>query len=142
MQQTQQNYRYLGLGFLILAMLATALPSAAAPATASDPLLTEAQGPCDPRLDGPDYVPGTDADGHPVAPADMDQGKFLVPDGALVPLGGKSRGKGRGDEFEAYVALNHDQLDSILNPRPACPSPRQKAHSGGDQNANHTPSRQ
>lgn len=142
MQQTQQNYGHLGLGLLILALAVTAFPSAAAPsAPASDPLLTEAQGPCDPRLDGPDYVPGTDADGHAIAPADMDQGKFPVPDGVLVPLGGKSRKRSHGDEPQAYAALNHDQLDSILNPRPACPSPQHKAHSGG-QNAIHTPSRQ
>jgi len=122
MQQGQQNYRLVAMGLLLLSLTIPAIPSAA---SGSDTPLTEAKGPCDPRLDGPDYIPGTDADGYPVVPADPDQ--VSVPEGVLFPLSGKSNKKGRIGEANAYAYLNHDQIDSILSSKLGCP-PRQKAH--------------
>jgi hypothetical protein len=73
-QQAQQNYKTLA-AMLLIGVLAT--PVSAAPARtgisaggAPQSLLTDGpQGPCDPRLDRPDYVPGVDVSGNPVLPA-------------------------------------------------------------------------
>lgn len=120
MQHAQQNY-VLALIFLALGTLLA--PALAAAASAPDPLLAEAAGPCDPRLDGPDYVAGTDVSGNPVAPADLAQAKMPAPNGVLVPLAGSS---GQGRRPQAYAELSQKDVDSLLNPKPAC-SPARKA---------------
>jgi hypothetical protein len=123
-QQTQENC-FLALAFLVLGtLLAPALADAAAAGPAkSDPLLTEAPGPCDPKLDGPDYVAGTDVDGNPVATADLSQAKIPAPNGVLLTLAGET-GKGKSARPQAYAQLSQKDVDSILNPKPACPAAR------------------
>ena len=115
MQQAQQNcflaWVFLALGTLLAPTLATA-------AGGPDPLLTEAKGPCDPGLDRPEYVAGTDAGGNPVAPADLSGGRIPAPKGVLVPLAGRS---GRRGGSQAYAELDQKDVDSLLNPKPACP---------------------
>ena len=119
MQQTQENC-WLALAFLVLGtLLAPTLADAAAGKVQPDPLLAEAKGPCNPRLDGPDYVAGTDVDGNPVMPADISQTKIPAPNGVLLPLAGKA---GKGSRPQAYAQLSQKDVDSILNPKPACPS--------------------
>ena len=118
MQQTQQNY-ILALVFLALGTLAPAIAAAASPA--ADPLLAGTQGPCDPRLDGPDYVAGTDVDGHPVTPAELSQAEMPAPSGLLVPLAGRSH-RHRAPQSQAYAELSQKDVASILNPEPACPA--------------------
>jgi hypothetical protein len=122
-QQTQENC-WLALAFLVLGtLLGPALADAAAGPPKPDPLLAEAKGPCNPGLDGPEYVAGTDADGNPVAPADLSQEKVPVPQGILQPLNGQSR-KARGDRQQAYAVLSQKDVDSILDPKPTCPPAR------------------
>lgn len=123
MQQTQENC-WLVLGFLVLGtLLAPTLADAAAGGAQPDPLLAEAKGPCDSRLDGPDYVAGTDVDGNPVVAADLSQAKIPAPNGILLPLAGEP-GKGKAARPQAYAQLNQKDVDSILNPKPACPAAR------------------
>jgi hypothetical protein len=117
-QQTQQNYYLTAAAALILLLTVTAAFS-----RDTDPLLTEAHGPCDPKLEGPDYVPGTDADGNPVAAADSSQAKVPVPDGMLLPLGHQS-GAGGNTRPRALAQMNQKELDPLLNPKPACPPAR------------------
>jgi len=122
-QQTQENC-WLVLGFLVLGtLLAPTLADAAAGGAQPDPLLAEAKGPCDSRLDGPDYVAGTDVDGNPVVAADLSQAKIPTPNGILLPLAGEP-GKGKAARPQAYAQLNQKDVDSILNPKPACPAAR------------------
>lgn len=118
MQQTQQNYYLMAAAALILLLTATAAFS-----RDTDALLTEPHGPCDPKLDGPNYVPGTDADGNPVAAADSSQAKVPVPDGMLLPLGHHSGANGNARP-QALARLDQKELDPILNPKPACPPVR------------------
>jgi hypothetical protein len=123
-QQTQENC-WLALAFLVLGtLLAPTLADAAAGKVQPDPLLAEAKGPCNPRLDGPDYVAGTDVDGNPVVAADLSQAKTPAPNGVLLPLAGKT---GKGSRPQAYAQLSQKDVDSILNPKPACPA-APKAH--------------
>jgi hypothetical protein len=120
-QQTQENC-WLALAFLVLGtLLAPTLADAAAGAAKPDPLLAEAKGPCDPKLDGPDYVAGTDADGNPVVPADLSQNKIPAPSGVLLPLAGNT-GRGKSARPQAYALLSQKDVDAILNPKPACPA--------------------
>jgi hypothetical protein len=127
-QHTQQNCWRSGAAFLgFLALLSLGNPSLGAPAAAPDPLLTGTKGPCDPKLDGPDYVAGTDVDGNPVVPADVDQAKVQVPGGVLVPLGRPASSRNSVAQNQTLMALNQKQVDSILDPQPACP-PAHKAH--------------
>jgi hypothetical protein len=122
-QQTQENC-FLALAFLALGtLLAPTLADAAAGPAKSDSLLTEARGPCDPKLDGPDYVAGTDVDGNPVATADLFQAKISAPNSVLLPLAGET-GKGKSARPQAYAQLSQKDVDSILNPKPACPAAR------------------
>ena len=124
MQQTQENC-WLVLAFLVLGtLLAPTLADATAGTVQPDPLLTEAKGPCDPRLDGPDYVAGTDVDGNPVVAADLSQVKIPAPKGVLLPLAGET-GKSKSARPQAYAQLSQKDVDSILNPKPAC-SPERK----------------
>lgn len=118
MQQTQQNYYLTAAAILILLLTITAAFSRDA-----DPLLTGAHGPCDPRLDSPDYVPGTDVNGNSVAAVDSSQAKVPVPDGMLLPLGHQSGANGK-TRPQAWAQLNQKELDPLLNPKPACPPAR------------------
>jgi hypothetical protein len=125
-QQTQENC-WPALAFLVLGtLLGPTLADAAAGRPKPDALLTEAKGPCNPGLDGPEYVAGTDADGNPVAPADLPHEKVPVPQGILQPLNGQS-GKGRAGRQQAYAVLSQKNVDSILDSKPACP-PEHRAH--------------
>jgi hypothetical protein len=90
--------------------LAAAFPAAAADPSRPDPILNgTADGPCNPALDQPDFVPGTDVEGHQVASADLQNGPIKVPGEILVPL--KSGGA---------VFVDGKKLDPLLNPKPAC----------------------
>jgi hypothetical protein len=124
-QQTQQNC-FLAFAFLVVGTLvAPALATAAGPPR-PDPLLTESKGPCDPKLDGPDYVAGTDVDGNPVVPADATSAKVPLPEGILLPVGAQPATTGAAAKSQALASFNRKDLDTILNPAPACPQP--KAH--------------
>jgi hypothetical protein len=88
-QQAQQYCRLLAMTILIVLLaltVGTARSAGIASSGAADPL-QEVRGPCDPRLDRPDYVGGADVTGHPVAPADLADARHPVPDEILVPLG-------------------------------------------------------
>ena len=122
-QQTQQNYKVFAAKALIL--LALVLPAGSlravpmAQPAASDPLLSDGQpGPCNPRLDQPDYVGGVDVAGNSVVPADVPAATNPVPGEILVPLGKQSRHRGDGP----VVALDGATLDPLLNPAPSCPA--------------------
>lgn len=85
---------------------------------APNPLLDGAmRGPCNPRLDGPDYVPDVDVTGKPVVQADVPAARQPVPAEVLVPLGKSGRHSGQGP----VASLEGKALDPILNPKPACP---------------------
>lgn len=105
-------------GALLLAgVLLAALPAGAgsiASRTAPDPLLDPPQGPCAALAGGTDYAAGTDADGHPVVPADAGAPPVPVPGDIAMPLGGGRRGD------PAYVQLDGKKLAPLVNP-PACP---------------------
>ena len=123
MQQTQENC-FLALAFLVLGtVLAPALATAEG---AADPLLSEVKGACDPRLDGPDYIAGTDASGNPVASADLPDRKVPTPDGILVPLAGGHHRRGGASSAQAYAELNQKDVDGVLDPAPACPPARNR----------------
>lgn len=109
---------------MVLAILMAATVTAQggiAVRNAPEPLLQDgARGACDPGLAGPDYIPGVDVGGNPVAPADLAQGKNPVPDEILVPL---AKGGRHGRSADSpVVALDGRALDPILNPAPACPA--------------------
>jgi hypothetical protein len=124
MQQTQFNFVKLGTKSVLAAMLfLAAIPAFAAtmahPAK-PDPLLDGAAS--DPCMAQSEYVPGRDADGHPVTPADPDAGRVPVPDSIAIPLAGNSPSGARlrpamGDS--AYVSLDGKKLEPLINP-PAC----------------------
>ena len=122
MQQAQQNCLMI-LAFLALGTVLLPRFAVAAGAPVVDPLLAETTGPCEPGLDGPDYVAWTDVDGNPVTSADLPQAKVAVPDSVLVPLAGPSR-RSRNARPQAYAELSQKSLESILNRQPACPSAR------------------
>jgi hypothetical protein len=118
-QQTQQNYKTLCALLWALLVVSGAAQGGIKAHRAPEPLLHDgAAGPCDPRLAGPDYVPGVDVTGNPVAPADLDGRKNPVPDSVLVPLAKGSR-TGRSGE-SPVVAIDGRMLDPILNPPPGC----------------------
>lgn len=121
-QQAQQYCRFLAITILIVLLALTAAgtgTSAGIAGHSSSDLLRATRGPCDPRLDRPEYVGGADAAGNPVAPADMASARQPVPDEILVPLGGKGHAGRPGDR--PIAALDGKALEPILNPSPACP---------------------
>ncbi len=121
MQQAQQYCRLLAMTILIVLLALTIGTARSAGITgrgASDPL-REVKGPCDSRLDQPDYIGGTDVSGNPVAPADLAVAGQPVPDEILMPLGQRARA-GRSGEGP-IVGLDGKALEPILNPSPACP---------------------
>ena len=121
MQHTQGNYRLTVLGALLVVALIFAAKSAFSAGIAdrgqADPILGGPiltgpilnDGPCDPGTAEADLTPGTDVDGHPVAPANLDQGRVPVPSQMMVRLKNGS-----------YVAVDGNKLDPLLNPKPAC----------------------
>jgi hypothetical protein len=119
-QQVQQNYN-LARGLALPGLMVLVMAGAAEAGIATrKPLLHDGmQGPCDPRLAGPEYAPGTDVNGNPVAPAGLARGAVPVPDEVLVPLNKRGR-HGRSAEGP-MVAIDGRSLDPILNPLPACP---------------------
>jgi hypothetical protein len=106
------------IGFVV------AVLSVAGPAFAVDSLLDPAPGPCAAALEGPDYVPGTDANGQPVDRADIGAERVPAPGQLLVPLpDGANRRRGRGGPgAPAYVTIEGPRLDRLLNPQ-GCPQP-------------------
>lgn len=114
------------LGALALLFAANlAMAGTAANRAGPDPLLNPTPGSCAGLAEGPDYVAGTDADGHPVAPADVGAGPVPLPEAIAIPLhGGQAQGRrgprqatGTGDR--PYVTLDGRRLAPLLNP-PAC----------------------
>ena len=116
MQQAQQNFKRLAIGFF--SMVLAAGPSMAAPiAHPSGPdLLSDGKpGPCDPKLDQPGYKGGVDVAGNPVAPADLPAVRTSAPSEILVPLGGKRRW-----DVGPVAALDGQAVEPLLNPSPDC----------------------
>lgn len=123
MQQAQQNYKIACALVGAMLILPGATRAGIAVRGAPEPLLHDGkQGPCDPRLAGPDYVSGVDVNGNPVAPADLAGRKNPVPDGVLVPLQKHGRPGQQGDG--PVIAIDGRTLDPILNPPPGCPPAR------------------
>jgi hypothetical protein len=121
-QKAQQYCRLLAMTILIVLLaltVGTARSAGIANPGAADPL-REVRGPCDPRLDRPDYVGGSDVAGNPVAPADLAVARQPVPGEILVPLGHRERA-GQSSEGP-MVGLDGKALEPILNPSSACPS--------------------
>jgi hypothetical protein len=84
-------------------------------------------GSCIAALEGPDYVPGVDASGQPVARADIGAERVPVPGDILVPLpnsGPNRAGRGgRGVREPAYMTLGRDRVDRLVNPESCPPEP-------------------
>lgn len=103
----------------------------ARPAFAADSLLDPTPGPCATALEGPDYVPGTDANGRAVDPADIGADRVPVPGQILVPLPGigsgrgtfRGRGSPAGRGAPAYATIDGARLDRLVNPEFCPPSP-------------------
>lgn len=98
-------------------MVVTLLLALAGPALAAkpDPLLDG--GPTTDCAAGVDYSGGTDVNGKPVVPADVDAQPIPVPDAVMVPLPGNARGRGAGRN-SAYAAIDGKKLDRLVNPSP------------------------
>ena len=106
------------------------IPGLAAQPGRPDPVL---QGPspppaCAPALDGPDYVPGLDANGQAVPRADIGAERVPVPGELLIPLPngpnrpafGRGRGFARGPGQPAYLVLDGRRVERLVNPGPPC----------------------
>jgi len=94
-----------------------------------DPLLDG--GPTSACAAGVDYAAGTDANGQPVAPADVAAGRVPLPDAIAIPLGnnrGNQRARrgrpNRQNGDSAYVTLDGQKLEPLLNPRPCAETGR------------------
>jgi len=112
---------------LVALFLGVCQSSLAAPITQPskpDPLLDS--GPTAACAAGADYAAGTDANGQPVVPADVAAGRVPLPDTVAIPLGsnrGVNRGVRRGrsnvpNGDSAYVSLDGQKLEPLLNPQP------------------------
>ena len=101
-----------------------------------DPLLDS--GPTNPCATGVDFAAGVDANGGPVAPADVAAGRVPLPDTVAIPIGGnrtqaagRNYGPGRGrrpsgsdiasNRDSTWVALDGRKLEPLLNPPPCGP---------------------
>jgi hypothetical protein len=129
----QGIYNYVQVKFAIpavLTMLLAGNPASGADSAQPDAVLQGPMpGPCIAALEGPDYVPGVDANGQPVARADIGAERVPVPGDILVPLpnsgasrggrGGLQSGRGRGQQEPAYMTLGRDRIDRLVNP-PGC----------------------
>lgn len=120
---------------VILAVLALPLAALAAGITRPshhDPLLDGVvDGPCAGLTGGPGYVPGTDAEGYPMVPADVGAGPVPIPDQMVVPLHRPGAGrhdaeghdrhgsKDRADTDGPYAVIDGARLAPLLQ-APAC----------------------
>jgi hypothetical protein len=116
---------------VVVSVLSAGIAAVSAQPAVSDPVL---QGPAPPfacaeALDGPDYVPGLDANGQAVPRADIGAGRVPVPGELLLPLPNRpafgrgargGRGRSGGDE-PAYLVLDGQRVERLVNPGPACP---------------------
>jgi len=121
-----------------MAVFLAGIPASGAEAPRPDPLLQGPMpGPCIAALEGADYVPGLDANGQPVVPADIGAERVPVPGDLWVPLpnstpqgfnngrGGRGRGAGRGGQpgEPIYMMLGRDRVDRLVNPKACPPAP-------------------
>lgn len=125
MQHTQFRVVWTRIRFPVLALALICAPNAFAAGIAHesrpDPLLDGApDGPCADLAQGPDYAPGTDAQGHAVVPADVGAPPVAIPDQIAVPL---HMGQGRRGGDSAYATIDGRRLAPLVNP-PACGRPR------------------
>jgi hypothetical protein len=98
-----------------------------------DPLLDS--GPTAPCAAGVDFAGGVDANGRPVAPADVAAGRVPLPDTVAIPLGGNRAQAARGNSGSGrrpgpfgsdnasnrdsiWVGLDGRKLEPLLNPPP------------------------
>jgi hypothetical protein len=114
-QRTQLN-----VAVMVLALLAApVLAGTVARPTPPDPLLDGGDtAPCAAR---PDYAAATDADGHPVVPADVGARPVPVPDGLSVPLkSGRHvrRGSPEPGQDNSYAIISGDKIAPLVNPKP------------------------
>ncbi len=113
MQHTQFNFSRSGTKPTLAAILfLAAIPAFAATMahpSKPDPLLDG--GPTDPCMARSEYAPGRDAEGHSVTPVDVGQARVPVPDQIAVPVNRKGA-------KQAYVGLDGQKLDPLLNPPP------------------------
>ncbi len=104
---------------LLFALLAAANPGLAgtiAHPSPPDPLLDG--GPTTACAAGADYAAGSDVNGHPVAPADVGATPVPVPGNMAVPLHGGRINPATGAGTGAYVSLDRQQVDKLVNPPP------------------------
>jgi hypothetical protein len=88
----------------------TAFSAGIADRNKPDPILSgEPKGSCDPNTASADLTPGADVDGHPVGPANLDQGHVPLPGQMMVRL-----------KSGSYVAVDGSKLDPLLNPKSSC----------------------
>ncbi len=124
----------LGIG-VFAALLLAGIPALGQNSARPDALLQGAMpGSCIAALEGPGYVPGVDANGQPVARADIGAQRVPVPGDILVPLpnagpnragsAGGGRGPGRGAPEPAYMTLGRDRIDQLVNPDTCLPRAR------------------
>jgi hypothetical protein len=113
MRATQQNYKLIGMAVALCLAAGPAFGGAISRSTGPDPILTGGPpGPCDPRADGADFVPGTDINGNPVVPANVGAKPVPVPQALLVPVG-----HGRN---APQAMVSGKQIAALLD-NPACP---------------------
>jgi len=125
MQHAQLNFTRCGTKWLaalwLLMAVTPAMSGTIAKPSRPDPLLDG--GPTSACDMGADYVPGIDATGRAVVPADVGAPSVPVPDAIVVPLRNGRAGQGRnpvaaqGDS--PYVSLDGKRLAPLLNP-PSC----------------------
>ena len=116
MQHMQDNYKVWLCGAVLIAVsfatVETAISAGIVQSSVPDPILTGGPaGPCDPQRASADYVGGTDVNGNPVAPADLDRQPVPVPGHMAIPL-----------KNGAYVDADGKSLEPLLNPPTGCPA--------------------
>ena len=114
---------------LFFAGLQPGLAAPMAQPSKPDPLLDS--GPTSACAAGTDYAAGTDANGQAVVPADVAAGRVPLPDAIAIPLGnnrGNQRARrgrpNRQNGDSAYVTLDGQKLEPLLNPRPCAETGR------------------
>jgi len=91
---------------------------------APDPILSgRSEGPCNPDLDSPNYVGGTDVYGHPVASADVQGGPKAVLDSDTVypEVGTQAQPVGR-----TRMAVTVTGLRKAMDPAADCATGRKR----------------
>jgi hypothetical protein len=113
MLRAQQNYKIIVLVAGLFLAAGSAFGGTISRSTGPDPILTGGpSGPCDPRAEGPDFVPGTDINGNPVVPATVGAKPVPVPQALLVPVG-----HGRN---APQAVLSGKQIAALID-NPPCP---------------------